>query len=334
MYTHCIYCVGPLRTNTEIEHFPVGRQLAFDEAKGRLWVVCPRCGRWNLTPIETRWEAIETCARAFAGATLRSSTSSVGLARLDSGLELIRIGAPDRKEFAAWRYGRVFTARRRRAYATAASMAIVAAGTLSLQHLNPAAYAALPLAALLPHLGSFLMLYRATVQPIARVADPSGVEVMIRGTSVSRLRLLPSEDGVNGWQLQIPTGNGHALLNGDAASRVLARVLAHTNRPGGSAGMVRRAVQQLETRGTGREFLQDYARRHAGVVADPMHARLNADWLALEMALHEDSEHDAVQGDLAALEVAWREAEELAQIADNLLLPAWVTARLERWRNG
>lgn len=334
MYAHCIYCMAGLRSNTDIEHFPVGRQLAFDDAKGRLWVVCPGCGRWNLTPIETRWEAIETCARAFAGATLRSSTARVGLARLDSGLELIRVGAPDRQEFAAWRYGRVFTARRRRAYATAASLAIVAAATLALQRLNPAAYAALPLAALLPQLGSFLTLYRAMVQPIARVANPLGGDVVIRGSAVSRMRLLPGDDTASGWQLQIPAGDSHTVLAGDAAARVLARVLAHTNRAGGGAAMVRSAVHELETRGTGREFLQDYARRHDGVVADPMHTRLNADWLALEMALHEDSERAAVQGDLAALEVAWREAEELAQIADTLLLPASVTARLERWRNG
>ena len=34
---------------------PVGRRLAFDPAKGRLWVVCRSCERWNLTPLEERW---------------------------------------------------------------------------------------------------------------------------------------------------------------------------------------------------------------------------------------------------------------------------------------
>lgn len=50
--------------------------------------------------------------------------------------------------------------------------------------------------------------------------------------------------------------------------------------------------------------------------------------LALEMALHEDTERAAREGDLAALERAWQEAEEIAGIADNLLLPAWVAQRL------
>ena len=41
--------------------------------------------------------------------------------------------------------------------------------------------------------------------------------------------------------------------------------------------------------------------------------------LALEMALHEDFERRALEGELAELERAWREAEEIAAIADDLL---------------
>jgi hypothetical protein len=42
------------------------------------------------------------------------------------------------------------------------------------------------------------------------------------------------------------------------------------------------------------------------------------DRLALEMAAHEDAERRALAGTLAALEAAWREAEELARIVDAL----------------
>ena len=41
--------------------------------------------------------------------------------------------------------------------------------------------------------------------------------------------------------------------------------------------------------------------------------------LALEMALHEQSEEFALDAELASLERAWREAEEIAAIADNIL---------------
>lgn len=332
MYAHCIYCVAALRTNTDVDGFPVGRQLAFDDARGRLWVVCSQCGRWNLSPLETRWDAIETCARLYARTAQRAGSAHIGLARLASGVQLIRVGAPAHEEFAAWRYGRTFATRRRRAYATAATLAVVAAGTLALQHASPASYAALPMAALLPHVGSLLGLYRTTMRPIARLTGGDGRATVVRGTSVSRLRLVTDVDAPGGWMLQVPSGGPAARLTGDAATRVLARVLAHTNHVGGGDPMVRDAVHALAQRGTGSAFLRDYATRHGGVVADPMHSRVTAEWLALEMALHEDAERKALDGDLAALEIAWQEAEALAAIADNLLTPTSVLERVQRWR--
>ena len=108
MYSTCLFCHDSLGRNDAIEHFPVGRRLAFDGAKGRLWVVCRKCERWNLTPLEERWEAIEECERAFRDTKLRVSTDHIGLARLKEGLELVRIGEPQRPEMAAWRYGDQF----------------------------------------------------------------------------------------------------------------------------------------------------------------------------------------------------------------------------------
>jgi hypothetical protein len=54
--------------------------------------------------------------------------------------------------------------------------------------------------------------------------------------------------------------------------------------------------------------------------------------LALEMAAHEEAERRALEGELHLLERAWREAEEIAAIADNLLLPASIHDRLRRLR--
>ena len=54
--------------------------------------------------------------------------------------------------------------------------------------------------------------------------------------------------------------------------------------------------------------------------------------LALEMAAHEESERRALEGDLALLEDAWREAEEVAAIADDMFLPEGTEERLERMR--
>lgn len=82
MYSTCLHCHKSLGPNDAVEHFPVGRRLAFDSAKGRLWVVCQHCARWNLTPIEERWEAVEESERAFRAPRLRGQTDNIGLVRL------------------------------------------------------------------------------------------------------------------------------------------------------------------------------------------------------------------------------------------------------------
>ena len=106
MYSTCLFCNQDLGSNEVIEQFPIGRRLAFDASKGRLWVVCRKCERWNLTPLEERWEAIEECERLFAGTRLRVSTDNIGLAYLPEGVALVRIGRALSSEIAAWRYGR------------------------------------------------------------------------------------------------------------------------------------------------------------------------------------------------------------------------------------
>jgi hypothetical protein len=59
----------------------------------------------------------------------------------------------------------------------------------------------------------------------------------------------------------------------------------------------------------------------------PIEARL-----ALEMVTHEDDERRALQGELAALEERWKEAEEIAGISDNMFLPSSVTDWMSRIR--
>ena len=51
--------------------------------------------------------------------------------------------------------------------------------------------------------------------------------------------------------------------------------------------------------------------------------------LAFEMALFEAQEKRALLGELHVLENAWRDAEEIAAIADGLLISDRVTQRVE-----
>ena len=82
----------------------MGRRIAFDEWKGRLWVVCPHCARWNLTPLDDRLERIEAVARAAAEGRLIASTEHVALIRWQR-YAFVRVGRPPRVELAPWRYG-------------------------------------------------------------------------------------------------------------------------------------------------------------------------------------------------------------------------------------
>jgi hypothetical protein len=56
--------------------------------------------------------------------------------------------------------------------------------------------------------------------------------------------------------------------------------------------------------------------------------------LAFEMALHEEREQLALAGELAPLRAAWEEAEQVAAIADGLLVPAAVDEKLTSLRAG
>ena len=188
MYTACIFCHRDLGRNAVVEAFPVGRRLAFDAARGRLWVVCPHCARWNLTPLDERWEAIEDCERRFRATRVRVSTDNVGLARLSEGLELVRIGRPLRPEFAAWRYGDRFGRRRRR------QQLVVAGGTVAALGAGFAGGALVGGAALFGVAAIRVAVWRALGgrrpdEIVACVPGPGDGRVVVRGAHLAGVRV-------------------------------------------------------------------------------------------------------------------------------------------------
>ena len=352
MYATCIFCGGPLGRNEAIEAFPVGRRLAFDAGRGRLWVVCPRCARWNLTPLDERWEAIEQCERLFRGTRLRASTDHVGLARLRDGTELVRIGAALRPEIAAWRYGEHFGRRRRRN---------IAAGHVGAVGLGLAGVGVLAAGALLGGLGligvaGIVPFLTNPARPIfadvaarvaARLPTPDGA-IIVRHLHLGRSSFVPDDRGETA--LRVTHDGGVELFTGEDAARAAARLLPAVNRFAGRPGEVGLALAQLEAAGDARRFVASFA-LGIGRLTDvpdlhllPSHPIPDVDdyrglnvlshptTLALEMALHEESERRALEGELAELERAWQEAEEIAAIADALVVPAGVRSALARLR--
>src|SRR5690606_14752267 len=93
-----------------------GDRIAFDPERGRFWVVCPACGRWNATPLEARWELLEACERLAADSgRVRLRTERLALLEVGEG-EMVRVGPAPRSELAPWRYGDALPAPGRRGF--------------------------------------------------------------------------------------------------------------------------------------------------------------------------------------------------------------------------
>ena len=73
-----MFCSRSLGRNEVIESCQVGNHLAFDSERGRLWLICPKCRRWNLAPLLERWEPVEECETAFRDLRERVHTDEIG----------------------------------------------------------------------------------------------------------------------------------------------------------------------------------------------------------------------------------------------------------------
>jgi hypothetical protein len=344
VYRACLFCHTHLGHNDSIASLEVGRRIAFDPLKGRLWVVCTECGRWNLTPFEERWEAVEDCERLFRSTRLRVATDNIGLAQPRWGLELVRIGPALLPEVAAWRYGSKLLSRATTlaGYAKnlgASRRAVMRLRTLPRRH-----------------------------EVLARIPFESGPRVTVRYAHLPDAVLCrPDRDEV--WRLHVRHDRGVSLLEGAEAMKAARVLLTALNDGKAPEDLVRAAVAKLDEAGDSQNFFgrigalalstswgraptrrgsPGVSTTQAASLAErlilrlttrsfwsrggtgseertPLHWIPDVDRLALEMAANEDVERQALAGELTELEDAWREAEEIAAIADHLLddeLPA------------
>ena len=353
LYSTCIHCTADLGRNEAFEVFPVGNRLAFDPALGRLWVVCSACERWNLSPLEERWEAVEAAERRFRSSRLRTSTDNIGMARLKENVDLIRIGKPLRPEMAVWRYGDQF-GRRLRKQVLLSGVAVTASAAAV------AALFSLKLGMLLGSVQVFMgpafhrVLNGSQNEVIARVRGAEG-EILTVTRALARMSVVERSDGSEMMWLRLRHIDGETMLHGAPAYRAAAQILPAVNRMGGTKKMVRAAVEMLEEAGDTINFFRrlqsthgarEYQTvhrvaypfgksEHVNVLSGPglLHSLPDVHRLAFEMALHEQSERRAMAGELAELERTWREAEEIAKISDGMLLSPTIEARLNSARS-
>jgi len=329
LYSTCMFCNQSLGTNEVIELFPVGRRLAFDAAKGRLWVVCRRCERWNLSPLEERWEAVEACERLFRATRLRISTDNIGLARHAEGLELVRVGTALRPEFAAWRYGDQFGRRRVRSLILGVGGAAL---LLGVSFVDPAILGG-------SGMGGYFVWQMfdgwSASRTQTKLRTDDGRVIKLKRDDLPTVRLRPAEEG-RGFRVSILKGKRQEWFEGSQAERFASQIVPKVNKAGGGKQTVQGAVRQIEAHGHPDAFLSDIVAgdRFAGRRGVPGYiAKMPAPTrLALEMALHEEEERRAMEGELWRLERAWEAAEEIAAISDDLLLPEESRRFIERHR--
>lgn len=342
VFSTCLFCHASLGANRSIEHFPVGRRLAFDAARGRLWAVCPVCARWNLTPVESRWEAIDECERAYRGTRKRASTDNVGLARLTDGTDLVRIGQPLLPEFAAWRYARNY--RRRNV-----GRALLLTGTAGVMFGPPlwfmatgAMHVAVPLLTGVSVFSSLLAPREMYWRTCGRIALPDGSRVPVTWWQAVNSHSSYDRDGVLRMEL-VHSGTmqfkrdrrnqQRTALSGVDAINALRDLIVTINRGAfaPSREEVSSAVRVVESsQGEGNverdgddalRFIERHVRAGGGTAPLPVASHSTIVRLAIEMALHEADERRALAGELGALYARWEEAERIARIADGELSP-------------
>ena len=187
------------------------------------------------------------------------------------------------------------------------------------------------------------------------IADGTGQHLLITPNELPHVRLAAASND-KGWQLRVPYQirresleprlrdylvntwpEGEASLTGDAAREATRRLLPIVNGWGAPKSQVQEAVRAIEEwRGPERAFTEAAARvreygaqQTFGDTGSLLHLPRPIR-LALEMAAHEEQERRALESELKGLEAAWREAEEIAAIADDLLLPGDVRPKLDR----
>ena len=336
VYTRCLVCATAFEANEALEHLPLGKRLAFDPARGRLWAICRTCKRWSLTPIEERWEALEELEKlARDKATLLSQTDNIAL--MKSGpLEIVRVGRANRTEEAWWRYGRELASRRQQ-YKRLSLAGSLAAGAVMV---GGWATGGMTL------IGMWFVWGNApeAVTDAARWLRFGGAawrgrrECLRCGHEFKNLNyrdrggfgLFPGDEaGSVDLVYRCPKcghyRDGGLRLTGQEAERALRRTLAFHHFAGASERRVVSASRLIQEAGTPQDLMRIVVKdgRRLGDLQ-----RTGA--VALEIAANESVEQQMLEMELADLEARWRREEELASIVDGELTPLPMFESLRR----
>jgi hypothetical protein len=324
MYQTCAFCSGALGGDGGASGLAVGRRFAYDGWKSRAWVICQRCGRWNLTPVDTRLDAVAALERMAASGRVAATTDQVALVRAGP-YDVVRVGKPPRVELAGWRYGERLKAREREKLKVVVPVTLAALGIMVVA--NVAAGGSFGVVAW--QFGNYNQIgnavYRGIVGNRKLLIEPPvcaacGTVMVLRARHLRSARITGGAGNDLGLLVECPHCKREgALLAGPDAERALRAGLTYLNLKQRKriAKQAVVAAQAVEGAGGPEELIHRTARHNwtlAKVVPDLR--------LALEMAVDE-------QAEVRDLEREWRRAEEIAEIADNLLVPPAIEDELK-----
>jgi len=310
MFSSCGFCNAAFDGDGGPSGLGVGRRIAFDEWKGRLWVVCPRCSRWNLTPFDDRLERIEAVARAASQGRIAASTQQVALIRWER-YDFVRVGKPPRVELATWRYGERLRNRQRERMKVVIPLTVAAIG-LGIAA-NVVAGGGFGVVVWNVHRmvdGIYLrMVGRRRVTMIEPpICAHCGSVMQLRARHVEHARIVPDRHADMAVVLSCPNCRQEgAQLTGSDAIQVLRQGLTYMNLARGGRRRAEDAAREVDQVGGADRLVRDIAQREL-----TLRSLRPERGLALEMAVDERAE-------VEELERQWREAEEIADIADGTL---------------
>jgi len=325
MFVSCAFCNASFDGDGGPSGLGVGRRIAFDEWKGRLWVVCPRCSRWNLTPFDDRLERIEAVASAASQGRVAASTDQVALIRWER-YDFVRVGKPPRLELATWRYGERLRNRQRERMKVVVPLTVAAVG-LGIAA-NVAAGGGFGMLVWNIHrLADWIYLRMVGGRKVSLVEPPicahCGSVMQLRARHVQFARLVPDRHADMAVVVSCPHCRTEgAQLMATEATHVLRQGLTYLNLKRGGRRRAEDAAREVDQIGGPDHLVRDIARRELTL------RNLRPErGLALEMAVDERAE-------VEELERQWKEAEELADIADGTLGTATeVEDELRRLKN-
>ena len=310
MYRTCAFCDAALGGDGGPSGLGVGQRLAFDEWRGRLWVICQACGRWNLTPLDDRLERLEAVARAARSGRVLAATGEVALVRWER-YDFVRVGRPPRVELAGWRYGERLRARERERARVVVPLTVAAVGLVIA--VNVAAggsfgFLAWNFARVADGAYVALVGNRRVTLTEPPICAACGSVMQLRARHLKHGRLVKETHAELALLVRCPScGAEGALLTGPDAAQALRRGLTYLNASRGARRRAELAAREVDLVGGPERLIEDVSRRELTLRSLRPERRV-----ALEMAVDEVDE-------ITELERRWKEAEEIAEIADGAL---------------